>query len=45
MNIEIKFGVFEEEGQDDRYYLGYTTRKDGKIHHIHLPFQKNSDGG
>jgi len=38
-------GLFEEEGQDDRYYLGYTTRKDGKIHHIHLPFQKNGDGG
>ena len=38
-------GIFEEEGPDDRYYLGYTTRKDGKTHHIHLPFQKNSDGG
>ena len=38
-------GIFEEEGQDDRYYLGYTTRKGGKTHHIHLPFQKNNDGG
>ena len=38
-------GIFEEEGQDDRYYLGYTTRKDGKTHHIHLPFQKDGDGG
>jgi hypothetical protein len=37
--------IFEEEGQDDRYYLGYTTRKDGKTHHIHLPFQKDRDGG
>lgn len=38
-------GIFEEEGQDDRYYLGYTTRKDGKTHHIHMPFQKGNDGG
>jgi Family of unknown function (DUF5634) len=38
-------GIFEEEGQDNRYYLGYTTRKDGQTHHIHLPFQKNNDGG
>lgn len=34
-------GIFEEEGQGDHYYLGYTTRKDGKTYHIHLPFQKN----
>ena len=20
-------GIFEEEGQDDRYYLGYTTQR------------------
>jgi hypothetical protein len=33
-------GIFEEEGQDNRYYLGYTTRKDGKTHHIHLLFKK-----
>ncbi|MEH7380231.1 DUF5634 family protein [Bacillus sp. JJ1533] len=38
-------GIFEEEGQGDRYYLGYTTRKDGKTHHIHLPYKKNNDGG
>ena len=37
-------GIFEEEGQGDRYYIGYTTQKDGKTHHIHLPFQKNNDG-
>ncbi|WP_243296343.1 DUF5634 family protein [Bacillus litorisediminis] len=37
-------GIFEEEGQDDRYYLGYTVRKDGKIYHIHTPYQKNNNG-
>ncbi|MFS0823196.1 DUF5634 family protein [Bacillus sp. 1P02SD] len=36
-------GIFEEEGQGDRYFLGYTTQKDGKIYHIHLPFQKMND--
>ncbi|MEK5442318.1 MULTISPECIES: DUF5634 family protein [unclassified Fredinandcohnia] len=37
-------GIFEEEGQDNRYYLGYTTRKAGKTYHVHLPFQKNNEG-
>jgi hypothetical protein len=38
-------GVFEEQGQDDRYYLGYTVKKAGKTYHIHLPYTKNNDGG
>ena len=37
-------GIFEEEGQDDRYYLGYTARKEGKTYHIHTPFIKNNNG-
>jgi Family of unknown function (DUF5634) len=37
-------GVFEEEGQDDHYYLGYTVRKDGKTFHIHSPYVKNQTG-
>jgi hypothetical protein len=37
-------GVFEEEGQDDYYYVGYTVRKNGKVYMVHLPFQKNSEG-
>lgn len=38
-------GVFEEEGQDDRYYVGYTAKKEGKTYHIHTPYLKNNDGG
>jgi hypothetical protein len=38
-------GVFEEEGQDDLYYLGYTVKKGGKTYHIHSPYTKNSHGG
>lgn len=37
-------GVFEEEGQGNHYYLGYTVRKDGRILHIHSPYLKNDDG-
>lgn len=37
-------GVFEEEGEDDRYYIGYTIRKDGKVFMIHQPFLKNVEG-
>ncbi|RIW28233.1 hypothetical protein D3H55_21960 [Bacillus salacetis] len=38
-------GIFEEEGQKDQYYLGYTARKDGKAYMIHLPYKKDHDGG
>ncbi|KOP82855.1 DUF5634 family protein [Cytobacillus solani] len=38
-------GVFEEEGQDDLYYFGYTIKKDGKTHHIHSPYRKDTHGG
>ncbi|WP_077625162.1 DUF5634 family protein [Sediminibacillus massiliensis] len=37
-------GVFEEEGQDDYYYAGYTVRKNGKVYMVHLPFRKNEQG-
>jgi len=37
-------GIFEEEGQDDQYYIGYTARKEGKTYHIHTPFKKNHRG-
>ena len=37
-------GIFEEEGQYDRYYIGYTATKDGKTYHIHTPFVKNNLG-
>ncbi|MGM0846225.1 MAG: DUF5634 family protein [Bacillota bacterium] len=38
-------GIFEEEGQKDQYYLGYTVKKDGKVYMIHLPYRKDHDGG
>ncbi|MGF2614865.1 hypothetical protein FZC84_08445 [Rossellomorea vietnamensis] len=38
-------GIFEEEGQKDQYYLGYTMKKDGKAYMIHLPYKKDHDGG
>ncbi|WP_084034835.1 DUF5634 family protein [Anaerobacillus alkalilacustris] len=30
--------VFEEEGEDDRYYFGFTIRKNGDVYMIHQPF-------
>lgn len=39
-----EIGVFEEEGQDNHYYIGYTVNKDGKTFHIHSPFIKNQSG-
>lgn len=37
-------GVFEEAGQGNHYYIGYTAKKDGKTYHIHTPFIKNNKG-
>lgn len=37
-------GIFEEEGRDDQYYIGYTASKGGKTYHIHAPYKKNPDG-
>ena len=37
-------GIFEEEGQDNYYYLGYNVQKGGKTYHIHTPFKKNDHG-
>lgn len=37
-------GIFEEHGEGDRYYLGYTVNKDGKTFHIHSPYLKNDQG-
>ncbi|SDJ97006.1 DUF5634 family protein [Sediminibacillus albus] len=37
-------GTFEEEGQDQHYYVGYTVRKDGRVYMVHMPFTKNADG-
>ncbi len=37
-------GIFEEEGQDDKYHLGYTVTKQGKTYHVHTPYIKNNSG-
>lgn len=37
-------GIFEEQGQDDIYYMGYTVKKDGKTYHIHSTFRKAQEG-
>lgn len=37
-------GIFEEQGQDKQYYLGYTVKKGDKAYHIHTPFLKNDRG-
>lgn len=42
-NLE-EIGIFEEEGEDNRFYLGYTFRKNGDVHMIHLPFIKDEQG-
>lgn len=36
-----EISIFEEEGQGDLYYMGYTVNKDGKTFHIHSPFHKD----
>lgn len=37
-------GIFEEEGQGDQYFLGYTIKKNEKTYHIHTPYIKNHSG-
>ncbi|MCT8138111.1 DUF5634 family protein [Anaerobacillus sp. CMMVII] len=37
-------GIFQEEGEGNRYYLGYTVRKNGEVYMIHQAFRKNESG-
>ena len=37
-------GIYEEEGEGDSYYFGYTVRKNGKVYMINLPYVKNKNG-
>ena len=37
-------GIFEEHGEGDRYYLGYTVSKGEKTYHVHLPYTKSNEG-
>lgn len=36
--------IFEEEGVGNLFHLGYTIRKNGDVHMIHIPFMKNEQG-
>ncbi|BAD75749.1 hypothetical protein GK1464 [Geobacillus kaustophilus HTA426] len=37
-------GIFEEHGEGNRYYIGYTINKDDEMITIHMPFVKNERG-
>jgi hypothetical protein len=34
-------GIYEEEGPENRYFIGYTVRTDGKVYMINGPYVKN----
>ncbi|MDC3415457.1 DUF5634 family protein [Aquibacillus salsiterrae] len=36
-------GIFEEEGQDSNYYVGYTVKKDDKEFFINQPYKKENN--
>lgn len=35
--------LYEEEGEGETYYIGYTVLKSGNTYHIHMPFEKNDE--
>ncbi|RBW71031.1 DUF5634 family protein [Bacillus taeanensis] len=37
-------GIYEEEGEGETYYMGYTIKKDNKVFMVHLPYEKNQQG-
>ncbi|QOY34995.1 DUF5634 family protein [Anaerobacillus isosaccharinicus] len=37
-------GIFQEEGEGNDYYLGYTVRKNGEVYMIHQKFRKDEQG-
>jgi hypothetical protein len=37
-------GIFEEEGEGNKYYIGYTINKDDDMIVLHMPFVKNERG-
>lgn len=38
-----EIGIYEEDGQEGIYHIGYTVTKDGKTYHIHSSFRKNEN--
>ncbi|WP_044748224.1 DUF5634 family protein [Bacillus alveayuensis] len=39
-----QIGIFEEEGENDLYYMGYAINKDEEMILLHMPFVKNARG-
>ncbi|WP_078556254.1 DUF5634 family protein [Bacillus alkalicellulosilyticus] len=39
-----EIGIFEEQGEGNEYYIGYTLRKDDEMYMIHTPYEKNGEG-
>ncbi|WP_077623294.1 DUF5634 family protein [Sediminibacillus massiliensis] len=37
-------GLFEEEGQDNAYHIGYAIKKDGRVFMVYLPFIQGEEG-
>ncbi|AGT31784.1 hypothetical protein M493_07495 [Geobacillus genomosp. 3] len=37
-------GIFEEHGEGNRYYIGYTINKDDEMIVVHMPFVRNERG-
>ncbi|WLD93855.1 DUF5634 family protein [Alkalihalobacillus sp. AL-G] len=36
--------IYEEEGPEDSYYMGYVVKKDEKVYMVNLPYKKNDQG-
>lgn len=41
-NVE-DIGIFEEQGEGNHYYIGYTVRKNGEVFMTHTPYVINED--
>jgi hypothetical protein len=37
-------GIYEEEGEDENYYLGYSIEKNDNFFIINIPYIKNNEG-
>lgn len=37
-------GIFEEQGEGNHYYIGYTIRKDDEVFMTHTPYVINDEG-
>lgn len=39
-----EIGIFEEEGPENKYFLGYTVKKNDISYMIHQPYKKSTEG-